>query len=52
MLWDLVEMLLGGLPAEFHFLKAFGVLFVMYIFISLFKLFIDVIRSFIKGLRW
>jgi len=51
MLWDLVNLFLGGLPPEFHFLKAFGVLFVMYIFLSIFKLFIDVIRSFLRMIR-
>ena len=52
MLWELVNLFMGCLPEEFAFLKIFGVLFVMYIFLSLFKLFIDVIRSFLKSLRW
>lgn len=48
MLWDLVNMFLGSLPEEFTFIKAFGVLFVLYIFLTLFKLFIDVIKSLLK----
>lgn len=50
MLWDIVNQFMGSLPDEFSFLKAFGVLFVLYILISLFKLFIDVIKSIMKGL--
>lgn len=52
MLWDLVNILFGGIPEEFEFIKIFGILFVMYIFLGLFKLFVDVIRSFMKGFRF
>lgn len=50
MLWDLVTYFMGSLPSDFEFLYIFGVLFVLYIFIGLFKLFIDVIKEFIGGL--
>lgn len=50
MLWNLVTLFMGSIPNEFEFLYAFGVLFVLYIFISLFKLFIDVIKSFMRGI--
>lgn len=49
MLWDLVTQFMGSLPNEFEFLYIFGVLFVLYIFLGIFKLFIDVIKSFIGG---
>ena len=49
MLWDLVTQFMGSVPESFEFLYAFGVLFVLYIFISMFKLFIDLIKD---GLRW
>ena len=49
MLWNLVNLFLGGLPDEYSFLKIYGILFILYIFISLFKMFIDVIKSL---LRW
>lgn len=49
MLWHLVTLFMGSIPEQFEFLYAFGVLFVLYIFISLFKLFIDVIKDL---LRW
>lgn len=45
MLNDLVNMIFGSLPEEFEFLKIFGYVFVLYIFIGIFKLFVD----FIKG---
>lgn len=48
MLYDLVNLIMGSLPQEFEFLKAFGILFILYIFIALFKLFIDVIKSFMR----
>lgn len=51
MLWDLVNLMFGGIPEQFEFVKIFGIFFVMYIFLSLFKLFIDVIRSFMRSLR-
>lgn len=49
MLWDLVLLVMGSIPNEFEFLYIFGILFVLYIFIGMFKLFIDVIKSFIGG---
>ena len=50
MLWDIVNLFMGSLPEEFEFLKAFGVLFVLYIFITLYKIFYDFTKSFLKGL--
>lgn len=50
MLWELVNNFMGSLPDEFSFLKAFGVLFILYIFISLFKIFIDVTKQIFRGL--
>lgn len=48
MLWDIVLLVMGSIPNEFQFLYAFGVLFVLYIFLALFKLFIDVIKEFMR----
>ena len=48
-IWDLVNLFMGGLPDEYSFLRIYGVLFVLYIFISMFKLFIDVIKNLFKG---
>lgn len=48
MLNDLVNSIFGSLPEEFEFLKIFGYLFVLYIFVSLFKIFIDFIKSFMR----
>lgn len=45
---DLVNLFFGSLPEEFEFLKIYGYLFVLYIFISIFKLFIDVIKDMIR----
>ena len=42
---DLVNLIFGGLPEEFEFLKIFGYLMIYYVFISLFKLFIDIIKG-------
>lgn len=50
MLWNIVTLIMGSLPDEFTFLYSFGVLFVMYIFISLFKLFIDTTKQIFRGL--
>ena len=50
MLWDLVCYIMGSLPEEFTFLYSFGVLFILYIFISLFKLFIDTTKEIFRGL--
>lgn len=47
MLYDLVNLIMGSLPDEFKFLYIFGMLFILYIFIGLFKLFIDVIKEYI-----
>ena len=44
---DLVNLIFGNLPEEFEFLKIFGYLFVLYIFLGLFKLFIDIIKELI-----
>lgn len=49
MVLDLVKMILGELPEELEFLYAFGVMFVLYIFITLFKMFIDVTKDL---MRW
>ena len=48
MLNDLVNSIFGSLPAEFEFLKIYGYLFILYIFVSIFKLFIDVCKEFLK----
>ena len=48
MLNDLVNSIFGSIPEEFEFLKIFGYLFILYIFCSMFKLFIDVIKSFMR----
>lgn len=50
MLLDLVYMILGDLPQDLRFLYAFGCLFILYIFVKLFKIFIDIIRDFARGL--
>lgn len=49
MVLDLVHMILGELPPQLEFLYAFGVMFVLYIFISIFKMFIDVTKDI---MRW
>lgn len=48
MLQDLVNSIFGSLPEEFEFIKIFGYCFVLYIFVSLFKIFIDFIKSFMR----
>ena len=45
MLNDLVNTIFGNLPEEFEFLKIFGYLFVLYIFVGMFKLFLDFIKE-------
>lgn len=50
MLWDLVNLFMGSLPEEFEFLKIFGVLFVLYITVSLFKFFLDLMFDFAKSM--
>lgn len=49
MVYDIVNMILGALPPQFEFVVAFGIIFVLYIFLKIFKLFIDVTRDI---LRW
>lgn len=48
MLYDLVNLIMGSLPNEFRFLYIFGILFILYIFLGLFKLFLDVIKEFMR----
>ena len=50
MLWDLVNLFMGSIPEEFQFLLAFGVLFVLYILIMLFKLFWNLAYDFCKSI--
>lgn len=50
MLWDLVNMFMGSIPEQYDFLKIFGVLFVLYIFIMIFNLIWQAILSLVKGL--
>ena len=50
MLLGLVEQILGELPQDLRFLYAFGVIFVLYIFLKLIVIGIEVIRDFTKGL--
>lgn len=51
MLNDLVNTFFGSLPPEFEFLKMYGYLFVLYILISLFKLFYDIAKDLLKWWR-
>ena len=48
MLYDIVNLIMGSLPNEFRFMYIFGILFVLYIFLGLFKLFVDVIKEFMR----
>lgn len=48
MLNDLVNSIFGSLPEEFQFLKIFGYIFILYIFWSMFKLFIDIIKDLMR----
>ena len=48
MLYDLVNLIMGSLPNEFRFMYIFGILFVLYIFLGMFKLFLDVIKEFMR----
>lgn len=50
MIWDLVDLILPNIPEEFTFIKFYCVLFVLYIFICILKGFIDVLKSYLKGL--
>ena len=38
MVFDIVKMILGELPPQFEFLYSFGIVFVLYIFLKIFKL--------------
>ena len=49
MLWEIVTSFMGSLPEEFQFMYIFGVIFVLYILISLFKFFIDLAFDFCKS---
>lgn len=49
MLWDLVNLIVGGLPEEYNFIKIYCVFFILLIFFYLIKLFLDVLKSL---LRW
>ena len=44
---NLVNLIFGNLPEEFEFIKIFGYFIIMYIFLGLFKLFIDIIKELI-----
>ena len=48
MLYDLVNLIMGSLPNEFRFMYIFGILFVLYIFLGMFKLFLDIIKEFMR----
>ena len=48
MLYDIVNLIMGSLPDEFRFMYIFGIFFVLYIFLGLFKLFLDVIKEFMR----
>lgn len=50
MLWTIVNLIMGSLPEEFEFLKIFGVLFILYIAISLFKFFLELMFDFAKSI--
>lgn len=50
MLWDLVTLFMGSLPEEFTFLYIFGVMFVLYIAISLFKFFLELMLDYCKSI--
>ena len=47
-MWSLVEFVMGSVPDEFKFLYIFGVVFILYIFLGMFKLFIDIMKDFTK----
>ena len=48
MLNDLVNLVFGSLPEEFEFIKIFGYMFILYIFIVIFKLFVDIIKDLLR----
>ena len=50
MLLALVEMILGELPSDLRFLYAFGVIFVLYVFLKMLTIFLDIIRDLVGGL--
>ena len=50
MFWDLVTLVFGSIPQEFEFLYIFGALFVMYIFLGLFKFMLDILKDFITSI--
>ena len=50
MLLDLVYQFMGELPSDLRFLYAFGVIFVLFIFLKMFTMFIDVIKDYLKSL--
>lgn len=50
MLLELATTILGELPQDLRFLYAFAVVFVLYIFIRIFSMFVDVIIDYLKSL--
>lgn len=48
-MWSLVELVVGEIPQQYDFLKIFGFIFELYIFISIFKLFIDIIKDMLRS---
>ena len=50
MLYDLVLLIMGSLPEEFKFMYIFGMIFILYIFVGLFKIFIDIIKDFVSSI--
>lgn len=49
MVFDIVKMILGELPPQFEFVYSFGIVFVLYIFLKIFKLFIDFTLDLLRG---
>lgn len=50
MLMDLVYLIMGSLPDEFKFMYIFGIIFILIIFLDLFKIFVDIIVDFVKSI--
>lgn len=50
MLLDLVSTIFGVLPDDLRFLYAFGCIFVLYIFLKMFVIFVEIIRDYLGGL--
>ena len=50
MLLNLVETIFGVLPEDLRFLYAFGCIFILYIFVKMFTIFIEIIRDYLGGL--